>query len=87
MVTLAQMENTVRRMTARYTESQMTTAQIDNYINLAYTIHFPLQFKNLKLTKPLVFNTVPNVDTYDFVYESGLFCPQEVKHKLREIQR
>lgn len=75
MVTLAQMENTVRRMTARYTESQMTTAQIDNYINLAYTIHFPLQFKNLKLTKPLVFNTVPNVDTYDFVYESGLVIP------------
>jgi len=75
MVTLAQMENTVRRMTARYTEQQMSTAQIDNYINLAYTLHFPLQFKNLKLTKPLVFTTVPNVDTYDFVYESGLVLP------------
>ena len=75
MVTLLQMENTVRRMTARYTEQQMSTAQIDNYINLAYTLHFPLQFKNLKLTKPLVFNTVPNVDTYEFVYESGLVLP------------
>jgi hypothetical protein len=75
MVTLAQMESTVRRMTARYTEQQMATSMIDNYINLAYTIHFPLQFKNLKLTKPLVFNTVPNVDTYDFVYESGLVLP------------
>ncbi len=72
LVSLAQMENTVRRMTARYTEQQMTTAQIDNYINLAYTLHFPEQFKNLKLTKPYVFLTVPNVDTYDFVYQDGL---------------
>lgn len=71
-VNLEMMENTVRRMTARYTEAQMTTAQIDNYINLAYTIHFPESFKNTKLTKPYVFLTTPNVDTYPFVYESGL---------------
>lgn len=71
MVTLAQMQNTVRRMTARYTESQMTTAQINTYINLAYTLHFPLQFRNLKLTKPYVFQTIPNVDTYDFIYEAN----------------
>lgn len=69
LVSLTQMENTVRRMTARYTTEQMTTSQIDIYINLAYTLHFPEQFKNLKLTKPYIFNTVPNVDTYDFVYE------------------
>jgi hypothetical protein len=71
LVSLEQMENTVRRMTARYTEAQMPTSQIDSYINLAYTLHFPEQFKNLKLTKPYVFNTVPNVDTYDFIYQSG----------------
>lgn len=69
LVSLQQMENTVRRMTARYTEQQMNTSQIDSYINLAYTLHFPEQFKNLKLTKPYVFTTVPNVDTYDFIYE------------------
>lgn len=63
------MQNTVRRMTARYTEEAMTTAQINYYINTAYTLHFPEQFKNLKLTKPYVFFTVPNVDTYDFIYE------------------
>lgn len=72
MVQLLEMENTVRRMTARYTQSQMTTAQIHRYINLAYTLHFPEQFKNLKLTKPLVFLTTPNVDTYQFVYQNGL---------------
>ncbi len=69
LVSLEMMENTVRRMTARYTEQQMTTEQIDRYINLAYTIHFPECFKNTKLTKPYVFLTVPNVDTYDFIYE------------------
>lgn len=72
IVTLDMMRNTVRRMTARYTPQQMQDTQIDNYINLAYTLHFPEQFKNLKLTKPYVFNTVPNVDTYNFVYEQGI---------------
>ena len=76
LVSLQQMENTVRRMTARYTEQQMTTAQIDSYINLAYTLHFPEQFKNLKLTKPYVFLTTPNVDTYDFIYEDMPTNPQ-----------
>ncbi len=72
LVSLSQMQNTVRRMTARYTPQQMTDTQINSYINLFYTLHFPEQFKNLKLTKPYVFLTVPNVDTYDFIYEAGL---------------
>lgn len=72
LVSLTQMQNTLRRITARYTEQQMSTAQINTYLNLAYTLHFPLQFKNLKLTKPLVFTTVPNVDTYTFTYEQGV---------------
>jgi hypothetical protein len=69
LVTLSQMQNTVRRMTARYTPQAMTDTQINTYINLAYTLHFPEQFKNLKLTKPYVFTTIPNVDTYSFPYE------------------
>jgi len=72
MVTKLEMRNTLRRMTARYVPSQMTDMQADRYLNLAYTLHFPEQFKNLKLTKPLVFLTTPNVDTYQFVYENGL---------------
>lgn len=66
------MRNTVRRMTARYDEAQLTTAQVDNYINLAYTLRLPEQFKNIKLTKPYTFLTTPNVDTYDFPYQNGL---------------
>ena len=71
-VTLEMMENTVRRMTARYTPQQMQTSQIDTYINNFMTFFLPLHFKNLKLTKPYVFTTTPNVDTYDFVYEQGI---------------
>lgn len=69
LVSLDMMQNSVRRMTARYTPEQMSDDQINTYINLAYTLHMPLEFKNQKLTKPYVFNTTPNVDTYDFIYE------------------
>lgn len=59
-------------MTARYTTQQMTDSQIDTYINNFMTLMLPEHFKNIKLTKPYVFTTVPNVDTYDFVYQNGL---------------
>ncbi len=72
MVQLLEMRETVRRMTARYTEEQMTSDQIDRYINLFYTLQFPEHFKTLKLSKPLSFLTIPNVDTYAFVYENGI---------------
>lgn len=71
LVSLNQMQNTVRRMTGRYTPAQMPDSQINSYINLFYTLHFPEQFKNIKLTKPYVFTTIPNVDTYDFIYEEN----------------
>lgn len=72
LVSLLQMRNTVRRMTARYTPQSMTDSQIDNYINLFYTLHFPEQFRTLKLNKPYVFTTIPNIDTYAFAYQNGV---------------
>lgn len=71
-VTLSLMRDTTRRMTARYTPSQMTDVQLDGYLNRFMTLMLPLHFKNIKLTKPYVFTTIPNVDTYDFIYENGL---------------
>src|SRR5690606_9270725 len=71
IVSLQMMRDTVRRMTARYTAQQMQDSQIDNYINLFYTLQFPQEFKNSKLTKPYVFLTTPNVDTYDFPFEEN----------------
>lgn len=71
LISLDQMRNTLRRMTARYEETQMATSMIDYYLNTAYTLRFPEQFKNIKLTKPYTFLTTPNVDTYDFIYEEN----------------
>lgn len=76
-VTLDMMRTTVRRMTARYTPQQMQDTQIDQYINLFYTLHFPENIKNIKLTKPYVFTTIPNVDTYDFPYEANAIDPND----------
>lgn len=70
-ITLSQLRNTVRKMTARYTATQMQDAQIDTYLNNFMTLMLPEHFKNIKLTKPYVFTTVPNVDTYDFIYQAN----------------
>lgn len=72
VVNASLMENTTRRLSARYTQQQMTTQQIYNYLNLFMTLMLPEHFKNIKLTKSYVFLTTPNVDTYDFIYEAGL---------------
>jgi len=72
MITLQFMEDTVRRMTARYTTQQMPSAQVRGYLNRFMTLMLPLHFRNIKLTKPYTFTTIPNQDTYDFVYEAGL---------------
>jgi hypothetical protein len=62
-------------MTARYTPQQMQDTQIDQYLNLFMTLMLPEHFKNIKLTKPYVFTTIPNVDTYDFPYEANPIDP------------
>ena len=71
-ITLDLLRSTTRQMTARYTEVQMPTSEIDGYLNRFMTLFLPLHFKNIKLTKPYVFTTVPNVDTYQFIYEGGI---------------
>lgn len=86
MVTRAEMRQIVRKMTARYTPAQMQNTQIDTFLNRAYNIHFPLEFRNLKLTKPFTFLTTPNVDTYSFVYEQGLqVIPQQPPNAAKRV--
>lgn len=70
-IPLSTLRTTVRRMTARYTTQQMTDSQIDTYINNFMTLMLPEHFKNIKLTKPYILTTVPNVDTYPFIYEAN----------------
>jgi len=70
-IPLSSMRLTLRRMTARYTVQSMTDAQIDTYLNNFMTLMLPEHFKNIKLTKPYSFTTIPNVDTYPFIYEAN----------------
>lgn len=72
MVTLSDLRTKVRRITGRYDSAQLTNKQINIYINLFYTLQFPEEFKTYKLTSPYIFNTVPNVDCYQFPYQNGL---------------
>lgn len=72
MVTYADIEIEIRKITGRYNESQMPSATIKTYFNRYYTLHFPEEYKFLKLTSPYVITTTPNVDTYSFPYESNI---------------
>ena len=72
MVTYAEIETEIRKVTGRYNESQMPSSTIQTYFNRYYTLHFPNEYKFLKLTSPYVITTIPNVDTYAFPYESNL---------------
>lgn len=75
MVTYADIETEVRKITGRYNQSQMPSSTIQNYFNRYYTLHFPEEYKFLKLTSPYVITTIPNVDTYPFPYQANLGDP------------
>jgi hypothetical protein len=62
--TLAQIRIKVRRLTDSPAEAQITTAQIDEYINTFYQLDFPAHLRLLTNLVPFTFYTLPNVDVY-----------------------
>ena len=64
--TLTDIRNKVRRITGRPTASQITDAQIDEYINTAYTQDLPAQLKLENLRVNYQFVTSANIPVYDF---------------------
>lgn len=54
----------VRRITRSPSESQISTADLDNYINTAILYDFPEHLKLFDLRTTLTFYTQPNVDVY-----------------------
>lgn len=54
----------IRKLTGRNSQTQLTDASIDDYINQYYTYGLPQSLKLLKLKDVFTFITVPNVDTY-----------------------
>jgi hypothetical protein len=63
--TLANIRTKVRRITRSPSESQLTTDQLDNYINTFILYDFPEHLRLFSLRTTLTFYTQPGVDVYD----------------------
>lgn len=63
--TLAAIRTKVRRLTRSPSEAQITTAEIDEYINTFVLYDFPEQLRLFTLRDTLTFYTEPNIDTYE----------------------
>lgn len=64
--TLENIRSKVRQLTARKSETQLTTAEIDFQINSYYQTEFPQQLRLLDLRQQYTFQTVPNQSIYNF---------------------
>lgn len=62
--TLAAIQTKVRRLTRSPNESQLTTAQLNEYINTFILYNFPSNLRLFNLRQLLTFYTQPNVDQY-----------------------
>jgi hypothetical protein len=62
--TLAAIETKVRRLTRSLSESQLTTADLDNYINTAVVYDFPEHIRMFNLRTTFTFYTNPYQDVY-----------------------
>ena len=62
--TLQAIENKVRRLTRSPSEAQLSTADLDNYINTFIFYDFPEHLRLFDLRQTFTFYTQPNIDTY-----------------------
>lgn len=63
--TLAQIRNKIRRLTRSLTEAQLTTQQIDDYINTFVLYDFPEHLRLFNLHTTFTFFTEPFKDVYE----------------------
>lgn len=63
--TLSAIRTKVRRITRSPSEAQITTSEIDEYINTYVLYDFPETLKLSALRSTLTFYTEPNIDTYE----------------------
>lgn len=61
---LDRMRQEIRKITGRFDDSQITSQQIDDYINDFYLYDFPEELRSLKLKDYYDFVTIPNVGEY-----------------------
>lgn len=70
--TLSDIRQKVRRITGRPSSTQITDAEIDNYINTYYRFDMPSQLRLENLKVQYEFTTTPNIAVYDFDRNSYL---------------
>jgi len=75
--TVAFIRRKIRRLTASSSESALSTANIDQYINNAYNNDFPYAIKMDQMKSVYTFFTRPNIDRYpvDVNYMQGFRGP------------
>lgn len=72
--TLSAIRTKVRKITARSSQSQMTDAEIDSYINTFYVYDMPEHLKMESLRYNYEFTTTANVAVYDLPTDLYLTC-------------
>jgi hypothetical protein len=79
--TLVAIRKKIRRLTASSSESALTTASIDQYINTYYSQDFPYSIKLDQMRSVYTFFTRPYIDRYpiDVNYNQGLRAPVYVE--------
>lgn len=63
---LAQIITKIRNITGTPSQSQLTDAQITDYVNTYYTFTMPFELKEQINLQPLNFFALPNIDVYSF---------------------
>ncbi len=64
MADLAKIQTKVRRLTRSVSESQLTTTQLNEYINDFMLYDMPERLRTFSLRKKFTFYTQPNIDSY-----------------------
>ena len=72
--TLAAIRAKVRKLTGRNSTTQITDAEIDEYVNTYYVFDMPDYLKFLKLKDVFTFQTTPFIDTYAFDTAAYMYC-------------
>lgn len=72
--TLADIRAKVRKLVARSSQSQITDAQIDGFINTYYLYDMPETLRLLKLKDIFTFTTQPNIEFYQFDNTNYITC-------------
>lgn len=62
--TYSYIEQKVRRLTASASQAALSSAEIQNYVNLVYNNDFPSAIKTDQMRQVYKFLTIPNVDRY-----------------------